>query len=233
MGFTDGYIRKVFQSTLPARGATQCWKSRRPPLLFQSTLPARGATIKATGRAAFSSSFQSTLPARGATLLLGSTAAQGGEFQSTLPARGATRPSALSDRPAHISIHAPRTGSDDMLKGWCIMSYTFQSTLPARGATIKLPNKGRRSAFQSTLPARGATANHQNIGGRQSISIHAPRTGSDGAKRHHSGGREHFNPRSPHGERPIKATGRAAFSSSFQSTLPARGATSCKSSFGC
>ena len=57
------------------------------------------------------------------------------------------------------------------------------------------------------------------------ISIHAPRTGSDYWKTQRRNWRKNFNPRSPHGERrtrkPTEITRRR-----FQSTLPARGATS-------
>ena len=56
-----------------------------------------------------------------------------------------------------------------------------------------------------------------------SISIHAPRTGSDD-ERGGIAGEVDFNPRSPHGERPITTAGRAT-PVIFQSTLPARGAT--------
>ena len=58
----------------------------------------------------------------------------------------------------------------------------------------------------------------------RTISIHAPRTGSDGACRWRLDSPAHFNPRSPHGERPRFTTARCA-PCSFQSTLPARGAT--------
>ena len=100
-----------------------------------------------------------------------------------------------------ISIHAPRTGSDQMEEKtktagtdfnprsphgerrpaeWRTpMIYKFQSTLPARGATeMKLPNSSA-DLFQSTLPARGATP-----GDCDSVSCYFD-----------------FNPRSPHGER--------------------------------
>ena len=56
------------------------------------------------------------------------------------------------------------------------------------------------------------------------ISIHAPRTGSDHHWERVGMGADHFNPRSPHGERQDFG----AFISmvlTFQSTLPARGAT--------
>ena len=64
---------------------------------------------------------------------------------------------AIEDADTHISIHAPRVGSD-IRRILCIL---------------------KKSVFQSTLPAWGATyrAMHYNID--SSISIHAPRVGSD------------------------------------------------------
>ena len=62
--------------------------------------------------------FQSTLPARGATrrsrLYKGTCAA----FQSTLPARGATKAQRQKGASQWISIHAPRTGSDQKWKDY-------------------------------------------------------------------------------------------------------------------
>ena len=77
---------------------------------FQSTLPARGATQVAKNEVA-RNEFQSTLPARGATgggVLLVSLEI----FQSTLPARGAPWMVNFVRHNLCISIHAPRTGSD-------------------------------------------------------------------------------------------------------------------------
>ena len=107
----------------------------------------------------------------------------GRKFQSTLPARGATRrfPSLRTRR--GISIHAPRTGSDLALRVLQILHELFQSTLPARGATKE------KNQFAATY----------------SISIHAPRTGSDVAQQFSIYFKNHFNPRSPHGERPAAA----------------------------
>ena len=59
------------------------------------------------------------------------------------------------------------------------------------------------------------------------ISIHAPRTGSDFARPLITPLRYHFNPRSPHGERRGCFVG-MSFTTQFQSTLPARGATCCQ-----
>ena len=130
----QGHNFKLFQSTLPARGATPGAGVTLPGAgVFQSTLPARGATVKALRAAlvrnfnprsprgerlwppsapsAPSPSFQSTLPARGATnnhvIYL-----QADLFQSTLPARGATNQIVKAMGLIDISIHAPREGSD-------------------------------------------------------------------------------------------------------------------------
>ena len=56
------------------------------------------------------------------------------------------------------------------------------------------------------------------------ISTHAPRTGSDPMMTQCTGAKRNFNPRSPHGERPIRHL-QIYQSQSFQPTLPARGAT--------
>ena len=57
------------------------------------------------------------------------------------------------------------------------------------------------------------------------ISIHAPRTGSDATPEWLANCSANFNPRSPHGER-RSACLRRGLGIQFQSTLPARGATS-------
>ena len=90
--------------------------------------------------------------------------------------------------------------------GWSILSAiisVFQSTLPARGATFNQSPFAVHASFQSTLPARGATRRHRRHIATYTISIHAPRTGSDGADVRRGGQGQHFNPRSPHGERPL------------------------------
>ena len=122
-------------------------------------------------------------------------------FQSTLPARGATKDGVAYSTPIFISIHAPRTGSDDSPRTES-RAALFQSTLPARGATTIATALRNAVAFQSTLPARGATAvftAHTREG--YIISIHAPRTGSDGRISSERCVEHDFNPRSPHGER--------------------------------
>ena len=88
----------------------------------------------------------------------------------------------------------------------------------------KLRNGSALAKFQSTLPARGATGGARDSSDGRRISIHAPCTGSDPLQATDNRQREHFNPRSLHGERPVTYT--TSFRSpTFQSTLPARGAT--------
>ena len=59
-------------------------------------------------------------------------------------------------------------------------------------------------SFQSTFPAWGATTLIFVTILSTSISIHAPRMGSDVPNASITTGMAHFNPRSPHGERPFR-----------------------------
>ena len=123
-----------------------------------------------------------------------------------------------------ISTHAPRTGSDDANRLFCLTHGYFNprsphgerrcSYLPCgrlQRISTHAPRTGSDvfaqdvefldSAFQPTLPARGATS-------------------AKGASRRD----DNFNPRSPHGERLRQVVG-MRWLSQFQPTLPARGAT--------
>ena len=59
------------------------------------------------------------------------------------------------------------------------------------------------------------------------ISIHAPLTGSDSGARVAFVRHADFNPRSPYGER-LDTNGYSKINVQFQSTLPLRGATICR-----
>mgnify|MGYP007066146425 CR=1 FL=1 len=146
----------TFQSTLPARGATKSRKEHGMAQEFQSTLPARGAT-RWFGRSPKQNSISIHAPRTGSDVFVLSQLRRLRIFQSTLPARGATKTSAKDERlgnfnprsphgerlparlnggkQAGISIHAPRTGSDVVVKVPICRAAEFQSTLPARGAT--------------------------------------------------------------------------------------------------
>ena len=237
-----------FQSTLPARGATNPRRNHaRQQIYFNprsphGERPTPGLSDAGKGR------FQSTLPARGATVRLYQEMFGLDAFQSTLPARGATPEQAHRRACAGISIHAPRTGSDRFeIVSQCISAYfnprSPHGERPRRsvhhhqgdGISIHAPRTGSdrkflqrkryEYIFQSTLPARGAT--------RMPRSKWPPPC--------------NFNPRSPHGERQaLPPMLREALEISihaprtgsdhpqrvgdtnryqFQSTFPARGAT--------
>ena len=168
---------------------------------FQSTLPARGATLQRRVLAV-GGDISIHAPRTGSDLMP-AVASANSLFQSTLPARGATRGTiSTGGKVVAISIHAPRTGSDGAQFQPAGKSLRFQSTLPARGAT-------------QPAPLARIQARHFN-----------PRSPHGERRRHKKtrNQREYFNPRSPHGERRFTPT-TTERSSSFQSTLPARGAT--------
>ena len=188
-----------FQSTLPARGATQRRLFCLRHLIISIHAPRTGSDCLHSGRAPVLIYFNPRSPHGERRILRNKWRGKQG-FQSTLPARGATR-----------------------FRYFTVRVRQFQSTLPARGATCRrgVPcwvrnfnprsphgerrRGGRGSAstrrFQSTLPARGATARRQGQRIHKAISIHAPRTGSDVGM--YAGRKDYiyFNPRSPHGER--------------------------------
>ena len=173
-------MNKLFQSTLPVRGATVALVPHNPAMRISIHAPRAGSDsrpqILKSGEV---SKFQSTLPVRGATLPMGDLTcpmdyfnprSPCGErhysltiyyyediFQSTLPVRGAT--------PCSPFYH--------------ILGAKFQSTLPVRGATGHDKRNERRQIFQSTLPVRGVTANWKVL---DTLVLY-------------------FNPRSPCGER--------------------------------
>ena len=148
------------------------------PLAFQSTLPARGATNHAR-TSQYYQVISIHAPRTGSDLtgailrLIAAisihaprTGSDSGACRFTSHHRDFNPRSPHGERllalwryAAHnrISIHAPRTGSDDAHCGAVAQMVAFQSTLPARGATLMSRGKPCFHAFQSTLPARGAT----------------------------------------------------------------------------
>ena len=148
---------KIFQSTLPARGATSAfWYWSTATFYFNPRSP-HGERRDYANDIVFQIIFQSTLPARGATgggVLLVSLEI----FQSTLPARGATS-----------LVFVALCGT-----------VSFQSTLPARGATqITFFFEIFCKDFNPRSPHGERRLRLQLVNPRSQISIHAPRTGSD------------------------------------------------------
>ena len=190
-----------FQSTLPARGATQ----HHGHAAHQHGISIHAPRTGSDGHCDFghddTSSFQSTLPARGATpIKTWSCVAR--LFQSTLPARGATGSIQHILHRAEISIHAPRTGSDQSERRSRKFTANFNPRSPHGERQAQKYSEILPKRFQSTLPARGATPaavfwtnlksnfNPRSPHGERQIC---------GECEHHSD--KNFNPRSPHGER--------------------------------
>ena len=123
------------------------------------------------------------------------------QFQSTLPAWGATAELGGLHHRAHISIHAPRVGSDHGRVDHHGERRHFNPRSP----------RGERHGIRACGGAR-ADFNPRSPRGERLMHYVTKLTWSD------------FNPRSPRGERRDVAGG-FSYTRTFQSTLPAWGAT--------
>ena len=191
----------LFQSTLPARGATPPSNAATRASSISIHAPRTGSDLTLQSRGGKSADFNPRSP-HGERPAKESSSNLYKVFQSTLPARGATERPRPDYRLWRISIHAPRTGSDVRLFAMWTLTAHFNPRSP-HGERLYPPRP-----FIEIVK----------------ISIHAPRTGSDSATNASRFACWNFNPRSPHGERPVMADFHS-FDSRFQSTLPARGAT--------
>ena len=107
-----------------------------------------------------------------------------------------------------ISIHAPRTGSDDRVAHPTLSGRNFNPRSPhGERPALWLSSAASASYFNPRSPHGERHELHDVFSLLHVISIHAPRTGSDpnfsvGIRSR----RADFNPRSPHGERLRKVT---------------------------
>ena len=143
-----------------------------------------------------------------------------------------------------ISIHSPRMGRDQMATTGDSRAAKFQSTLPAWGETRQPELVGPAGVISIHSPRMGRDRYCPACAKEIWISIHSPRMGRDPSAPEGRGPTKHFNPLSPHGERPHDVASikgkpnfnplsphgeRQAVSAScdnpirFQSTLPAWG----------
>ena len=167
-----------FQSTLPARGATEQKRAKNWCNSISIHAPREGSDGVRAIHPFPVAEFQSTLPARGATRISPRRSANS-EFQSTLPARGATSERRRAQMLHDISIHAPREGSDVFSGTRFNIKTNFNPRSPRGERRCWGEFRLSRKEFQSTLPARGATCKHRDNSQGNKISIHAPREGSD------------------------------------------------------
>ena len=142
-------------------------------------------------------------------------------FQSTLPARGATGHLNRVGLRLLISIHAPRTGSD-----------TSRGTMPLQSPknfNPRSPHGERHRCSEASKPSAKISIHAPRTGSDcrrdppkylQDISIHAPRTGSDLYNTNCLEKQIHFNPRSPHGERPAPTRSSRSWITNFNPRSP-------------
>ena len=100
------------------------------------------------------------------------------QFQSTLPARGATATRRRHRRHCHISIHAPREGSDSYSRELVFLKQ-ISIHAPREGSDLPLPRQGRNCKHFNPRSPRGE---------RLTLILYTP-------------AKVYFNPRSPRGER--------------------------------
>ena len=192
--------------------------------MFQSTLPARGATRHDKHRYARRTGFNPRSP-RGERHADRFRQKSEGRFNPRSP-RGERPFGLVFDATAFcVSIHAPREGSDaEPLIGFRD-NQAFQSTLPARGATRKGIAQSMKFSVSIHAPREGSDCRlwlwALNNRGFNPRSPRGERLSLLIIVQHN---KLSFNPRSPRGER-HKWTDYKRKYNEFQSTLPARGAT--------
>ena len=126
-----------------------------------------------------------------------------------------------SPRGQPISIHAPRTGSDQFY-GFCLLSMEISIHAPRTGSDA-LPKSSIKNCgdFNPRSPHGERLVRRQPLRRVLRISIHAPRTGSDMRPPLATETRNRdFNPRSPHGERPRRRNGSVCRTRNFNPRSP-------------
>ncbi len=173
------YLRKSFQSTLPAWGATggpgkgpaehgdfnpRSPRGERPRSIFQ-VADAKWISIHA--------------PRVGSDPNAGCGSIGRSDFNPRSPRGERLRGKEVNNEQAKISIHAPRVGSDDR-ELWVDTGVSdFNPRSPRGERPAPEWHRGPGAIFQSTLPAWGATIYTTDTLKYICISIHAPRVGSD------------------------------------------------------
>ena len=100
-------------------------------------------------------------------------------FQSTLPARGATFRVDGFVGVAEISIHAPRTGSDDGRRHPAVtLGISIHAPRTRSDKMIQQQREWRAISIHAPRTGSDGQAGAADAAGHP-ISIHAPRTGSD------------------------------------------------------
>ena len=170
----------LFQSTPPARGATNFRHLHRVGGIYFNPRPPRGGATLIDVLSTMSNPYFNPRPPRGGRPHTRQPSSVRSYISIHAPREGGDVHAVKRHIKKIISIHAPREGGDGMLV-WLVWKMTISIHAPREGGD----NAGKLVAgawhgFQSTPPARGAT----------------PLCTCDRAKRCY------FNPRPPRGGRP-------------------------------
>ena len=172
------YLSALFQSTLPARGATSFQRRISSRQRYFNPRSPHGERLIRERKRVVPKEFQSTLPARGATIFLTQFPQRSADFNPRSPHGERPR---IADRSAVHQYFNPRSPHGER-------RFPFTIITGARDFNPRSPHGERQdlqcywcsiATFQSTLPARGATTRKEFMLRSIAISIHAPRTGSD------------------------------------------------------
>ena len=129
-------VRRKFQPTLPARGATRKERKKLAKNFISTHAPRTGSDAQKSF-AALQTHISTHAPRTGSDKAYRESPGFRHLFQPTLPARGATPRMKTCRLDEVISTHAPRTGSDVTVMDCRSCPVRFQPTLPARGATCR------------------------------------------------------------------------------------------------
>ena len=194
--------RTIFQSTLPARGATEQRRGNTSVLLISIHAPRTGSDLRG-GRVMLVIPISIHAPRTGSDVAFLSVENLLLNFNPRSPHGERQAHKKRAHRAKYFNPRSPHGERPRAAKG-AGRPANFNPRSPHGERPSPMRWKPCPRAFQSTLPARGATPLESLASNDNDISIHAPRTGSDHTI----------------DEKIISAL-------EFQSTLPARGATGC------
>ena len=191
----------LFQSTHPARGATQTGGVDYICQIISIHAPREGCAAAAAATSTTERFISIHAPREGCDPLVRKLTPKYARFQSTHPARGATPSLWLGCSPCGISIHAPREGCDPTAGRGRYLRDNFNPRTP-RGVRLA-PHAGGGAAILISIhaPREGCDFAPRNDGGMWVISIHAPREGCDHYEPILPCRWCNFNPRTPRGVR--------------------------------
>ena len=217
---------RSFQSTPPARGATQKSSVAYSQRWYFNPRPREGGDRRTSSVRTLRCTFQSTPPARGATFFqlpakpvciisihapreggdAGQEIAPGGlhDFNPRPPRGGRLHfRQIIPTSSFHFNPRPPRGGRLNRLIRFTVTQIKFQSTPPARGATGEGTGKVPYTSISIHAPARGATFGHRCRRMMLPFQSTPPARGGDVLAESAGFDLYYFNPRPPRGGRPL------------------------------